>query len=161
MWLFNFWLQLTVASRCKLGAIFNLMLKDWLLTSMFCADLLSTAPDFLTVRKSLTFVSVQSKLFHAAKAIFTLPSAREGINLASWLDISGKFFTWIILSKHMGRTPRGEDRKIVYLNASVFDRWKAIKCHFGLGFGLVSHRATMYTKTKTNDHRACGSLVGL
>ena len=52
-------------------------------------DLLSTARNILTVRKSLTFVSVESKLFRAAKAIFTLPSAREGINLAcGWIFLA-------------------------------------------------------------------------
>ena len=60
-------------------------LKDRLLTSMLCAKsmiLLSMSRDLLTVWKSL-FVSVQSKLFRAAKTIFAFPSVREGTNLAS------------------------------------------------------------------------------
>ena len=129
---------------------------------MLCAKsmiLFSMARKFLTVGKPLIFVSVQSTLFRATQAIFTLLSAREGINLASYLDISSKFFTRIMLMKRMGWPPSGEDRKIVFLNASVFIRWKAIKCRLGLGFG--SHRSTMYAETKTNDRRACWSIVGL
>ena len=109
--------------------------KDRLLTSMLCAKsviLLFTALDFSTVRKSLTFESTQSELFRAAKVIIILPTARHGTDFASWLDISSKYFAWIMLSKRMGRPPRGEDRKIVYLTTSVFNRWKVIKCQFGM-----------------------------
>ena len=60
----------------------------------FCSPQLAT---FWLSESHWRFVSVQSKLFRAAKAIFTLPSAREGINLASLLDISSKFLTWITL----------------------------------------------------------------
>ena len=92
--------------------------KDRLLTSMLCAKsviLLFTALDFLTVRTSLKFESTQSNLFRAAKVIVIFQTARNGTNWASWLDTSSKFYTWIMLSKRMGRPPRGEDRKIVYL----------------------------------------------
>ena len=145
---------------------FLVNVKDRLLTSMLYANsmnLLSTARDFPTVRESLTLVSVQSKLFRAAKAIFTLTSAREGINLASWLDISSKFFYKNHVIGAYGTASKRRGEEIVYLNPSVFNQWKTIKCWFGLGLGLglESHRITMYAKTKTNDRRACWSMVGL
>eukprot|EP00112_Aurelia_sp_Birch-Aquarium-sp1_P026001 Seg8953.4 transcript_id=Seg8953.4/GoldUCD/mRNA.D3Y31 product="hypothetical protein" protein_id=Seg8953.4/GoldUCD/D3Y31 len=43
----------------------------------------------------------------------------------------------------MGRPPRGEDRKIVYLNSSIFDRWKMMKCRFGMDKNTNSEFASI------------------
>ena len=131
----------------QLGHIYDS--KDRLLTSMLCAKSMICSPRLATFwlseiqwllypfNGSYSLQQRQSLLYHWQEKASTWPR---------YMDNSSKFFTWIMLSRRMGRPPRGEDRKIVFLNASVFNWWKAIKFRFGLVLG--SHRVTMYAKTK-------------